>query len=73
MYIQIKIIKKMFNLFGKKNKKKAPIDLNVESQNMSNSMNDIVLKIDQVDKQVKAQHQIYKTALNPIIKEEENE
>lgn len=72
MYIQIKIIKKMFNLFGKKNKKKAPIDLNVESQNMSNSMNDIVLKIDQVDKQVKAQLQIYKTALNPIIKEEEN-
>ena len=62
----------MFNLFGKKNKKKAPIDLNVESQNMSNSMNDIVLKIDQVDKQVKAQLQIYKTALNPIIKEEEN-
>ena len=35
-------------------------------------MNDIVLKIDQVDKQVKAQHQIYKTVLNPIIKEEEN-
>lgn len=35
-------------------------------------MNDIVLKIDQVDKQVKAQLQIYKTALNPIIKEEEN-
>lgn len=34
MYIQIKIIKKMFNLFGKKNKKKAPIDLNVESQNI---------------------------------------
>ena len=30
-------------------------------------MNDIVLKIDQVDKQVKAQLQIYKTALNNIV------
>ncbi len=47
----------MFNFFRKKNKKEAPIDLNVESQK-SNSMNNIVLKIDQVDKQVKAQLQV---------------
>ena len=64
MYIQIKKNKKMFNLFGKKNKKKAPIDLNVESQNMSNSMNDIVLKIDQVEKQLKAVIQSLKKKKN---------
>ena len=69
---KIKIIK-MFNFFRKKNKKEAPapVDLNKESQNKSNRMNDLGLKIDQVEKQLKAQHQIYRTVCNPIIKEEE--
>ena len=62
----------MFNFFGKKQKKEAPrpvpIDLNVESQNMSNRMNDLALKIDQVDKQLKAQLQVYRTARNPTAK-----
>jgi len=44
------------------------IDLNVESQNMSNRMNDLALKIDQVDKQLKAQLQVYRTARNPTAK-----
>ena len=38
---------------------------------MLNCMNDLSLKIDQVEKQLKAQHQIYRTVCNPIIKEEE--
>ena len=69
---KIKIIK-MFNFFRKNNKKEAPapVDLNKESQNKSNRMNDLGLKIDQVQKQLKAQHQIYRTVCNPIIKEEE--
>ena len=69
---KIKIIK-MFNFFRKKNKKEAPapVDLNKESQNMLNCMNDLGLKIDQEEKQLKAKHQIYRTASNPIIKEEE--
>ena len=62
----------MFNFFGQKPKKEAPrpvpIDLNVESQNMSNRMNDLALKIDQVDKQLKAQLQVYRTARNPTAK-----
>ena len=70
---KIKIIKTMFNFFRKKNKKEAPapVDLNKESQNMLNCMNNLGLKIDQVEKQLKAQHQIYRTVCNPIIKEEE--
>ena len=67
---KIKIIK-MFNFFRKNNKKEAPVDLNKESQNMLNCMNDLGLKIDQVEKQLKAQNQVYRTACNPIIKEEE--
>ena len=69
---KIKIIK-MFNFFRKKNKKEAPapVDLNKESKNMLNCMNDLGLKIDQVEKQLKAKYQIYRTACNPIIKEEE--
>ena len=38
---------------------------------MLNCMNDLGLKIDQVEKQLKAKYQIYRTACNPIIKEEE--
>ena len=38
---------------------------------MLNCMNNLGLKIDQVEKQLKAQHQIYRTVCNPIIKEEE--
>ena len=69
---KIKIIK-MFNFFRKNNKKEAPapVDLNKESKNMLNCMNDLGLKIDQVEKQLKAKYQIYRTACNPIIKEEE--
>ena len=69
---KIKIIK-MFNFFRTNNKKeaRAPVDLNKESQNKSNRMNDLGLKIDQVKKQLKAKHQIYRTTCNPIIKEEE--
>jgi hypothetical protein len=47
----------MFDFFGKKKQKQAPrpvpIDLNVQSQNMSNRMNDIALKIDQVENNLK--------------------
>ena len=62
----------MFNFFGNKKKKEAPkgppIDLNVESQNMTNRMGDIQLKIEQTDKQLKAQLQVYRTARNPTAK-----
>ena len=56
----------MFNFFRKKNKKEAPapIDLNKESQNMSNRMNDLALKIDQVEKQLKAVIQLLKKKKN---------
>ena len=42
MYIQIKIIKKMFNLFGKKNQKE---EFKYREKIMSNRMNDLALKI----------------------------
>ena len=62
----------MFNFFGNKKKKEAPkgppIDLNVESQNMTNRMGDLQLKIEQTDKQLKAQLQVYRTARNPTAK-----
>ena len=35
---------------------------------MSNRMNDLALKIDQVDKQLKAQLQVYRLSLNPTTK-----
>ena len=62
---KIKIIK-MFNFFRKKNKKEAPapVDLNKESQNMPNRMNDLALKIDQVEKQLKAVIQSLKKKKN---------
>ena len=56
----------MFNFFRKKNKKEAPalVNLNKESQNMSNRMNDLALKIDQVEKQLKAVIQLLKKKKN---------
>ena len=45
----------MFNFFGKKNQKE---EFKYREKNMSNRMNDLGLKIDQVEKQLKAQLQV---------------
>lgn len=61
----------MFNFFGKKKKeepKPKPIDLNITSMNLSNKMNETNLKVQAIDKELKAQLQLYRSARNPTQK-----
>ena len=60
----------MFNFFGKKEAKKepprpAPIDLNIQSQNIANNMANYKLKRDQTDAQLKAALCQFRQAKNP--------
>ena len=57
--------------FGKKKKeepKRPPPDLNNVSLNLSNKMNDMALKIQQTDKELRAQLTIMRTSGNPTAK-----
>ena len=60
----------MFNFFKKKEEKPKPkpVDLNITSMNLSNKLNETSLKINAVDKELKSQLQIYRTARNPTQK-----
>lgn len=60
----------MFNFFKKKEEKPKPkpVDLNITSMNISNKLNETSLKISAVDKELKSQLQIYRTARNPTQK-----
>ena len=65
-----KHIIKMFNFFKKKEEKPKPIpvDLNITSMNLSNKLNETSLKVNAIDKELKAQLQIYRTTRNPTQK-----
>ena len=57
----------MFNVF-KKNEEKpkpVPVDLNITSMNLSNKLNETSLKVNAIDKELKAQLQIYRNERNP--------
>ena len=60
----------MFNFFKKKEEKPKPkpVDLNITSMNLSNKLNETSLKINALDKELKSQLQIYRTARNPTQK-----
>ena len=60
----------MFNFIKKKEEKPKPkpVDLNITSMNLSNKLNETSLKINAVDKELKSQLQIYRTARNPTQK-----
>ena len=60
----------MFSFFKKKKEepKPKPVDLNITSLNLSNKINDTSLKINAIDKELKAQLQVYRTARNPTAK-----
>ena len=60
----------MFNFFKKKEEKPKPkpVDLNITSMNLSNKINETSLKINALDKELKSQLQIYRTARNPTQK-----
>lgn len=60
----------MFSFFKKKKEepKPKPVDLNITSMNLSNKINDTSLKINAIDKELKAQLQVYRTARNPTAK-----
>ena len=60
----------MFNFFKKKEEKPkpVPVDLNITSMNLSNKLNETSLKVNAIDKELKAQLQVYRTARNPTQK-----
>ena len=60
----------MFNFFKKKEEKPKPIpvDLNITSMNLSNKLNETSLKVNAIDKELKAQLQIYRNERNPTKK-----
>ena len=57
----------MFNFFKKKEEKPkpVPVDLNITSMNLSNKLNETSLKVNAIDKELKAQLQIYRNERNP--------
>ena len=60
----------MFNFFKKKEEKPkpVPVDLNMTSMNLSNKLNETSLKVNAIDKELKTQLQVYRTARNPTQK-----
>ena len=60
----------MFNFFKKKEEKPkpVPVDLNITSMNLSNKLNETSLKVNAIDKELKAQLQIYRNERNPTRK-----
>ena len=60
----------MFNFFKQKEEKPkpVPVDLNITSMNLSNKLNETSLKVNAIDKELKAQLQVYRTARNPTQK-----
>lgn len=57
----------MFNFFKKKEEKPkpVPVDLNITSMNLSNKLNETSLKVNAIDKELKAQLQICRNERNP--------
>ena len=54
---------------SKKQVKDEPkVDLNIESNNMGNKMKELASKIEEIDRQLKAQLQVFKTVKNPTSK-----
>ena len=67
MFLIIK--EKLKKMDSKKQVKDEPkVDLNIESNNMGNKMKELASKIEEIDRQLKAQLQVFKTVKNPTSK-----